>query len=244
MKTKKKATRKPKAVKTLVIILCVLLCVCMVGAATVMGINGYVLAQAEEYILTVEDARGLEDVDCILVLGCGVRSDGTPSPMLRDRLRRGIELYNGDAAPKLLLSGDHGRENYDEVNTMYAFAVAEGVPSEDIFMDHAGFSTYESMYRAKEIFQAKKVLIVTQTYHLYRAVYIARSLGLDAYGVDADLTGYGNAFAREAREVLARVKDVFTCLFRPEPTYLGETIPIWGSGELTHDENTKKVVLE
>ena len=105
-------------------------------------------------------------------------------------------------------------------------------------MDHAGFSTYESMYRAKEIFQAEKVLIVTQDYHLYRAVYIARQLGIDAYGVDANYRGYSGQTARDVREVLARVKDVGSCIFKPEPTYLGEPIPIWGNGELTHDENS------
>jgi vancomycin permeability regulator SanA len=208
------------------------------GVAAVFGINAYVTWTSDDYVLSPEEAAKLEDVDCILILGCGVRDDGTPSVMLRDRLRRGVELYQLGAAPKLLMSGDHGREGYDEVYTMKSFAVDKGIPSEDVFMDHAGFSTYESMYRAKEVFQAKKIIIVTQTYHLFRSIYIARSLGMEAYGVDADLVGYGNANGREVREVLARVKDVFTCIFKPEPTYLGEQIPIWGDGALTHDEKS------
>ena len=105
-------------------------------------------------------------------------------------------------------------------------------------MDHAGFSTYETMYRARDIFCAKKVIIVTQQYHLYRAVYIARSLGIDAYGVSADYRAYAGGTAREIREVLARCKDAVTCVFRPEPTYLGDAIPIWGDGNLTNDENS------
>lgn len=224
--------------KILLWTVCIVLCLCLSGVVGVLGINTYVVLSADDYILSTEEAAQLQDVDCILVLGCGVRDDGTPSAMLRDRLIRGVELYQAGAAPKLLMSGDHGREDYDEVDTMKAFAVEAGIPTEDVFMDHAGFSTYESMYRAKEIFQAEKIIIVTQTYHLYRSIYIARSLGMDAYGVDADLVGYGSAFSREFREVLARAKDTFTSLFEPEPTYLGDEIPIWGNGELTHDENS------
>ena len=218
--------------------LCILLCLLISGVIGVLGINVYVVLSAKQHILSVEEAAQLSDVDCILVLGCAVREDGSPSVMLRDRLRRGIELYQLGVAPKLLMSGDHGRERYDEVDTMKAFAIDAGIPTEDVFMDHAGFSTYESMYRAKEVFQAEKIIIVTQTYHLYRSIFIARSLGLEAYGVDADLVGYGNGFGREFREVLARVKDNFSCIFKPEPTYLGEPIPVWGNGELTHDENS------
>ena len=224
--------------KLLLRTLCVVLCLCVAGVAAVFGINAYVVYSTDQYVLSAQEAAALEDVDCILILGCGVRDDGTPSVMLRDRLRRGVELYQLGAAPKLLMTGDHGRENYDEVYTMKAFAVDKGIPSQDVFMDHAGFSTYESMYRAKEIFQADKIIIVTQTYHLFRSIYIARSLGIEAYGVDADLVGYGSGNAREFREVLARVKDTFTCIFKPEPTYLGEQIPIWGDGNLTHDKNS------
>jgi vancomycin permeability regulator SanA len=158
--------------------------------------------------------------------------------MLHDRLRRGVELYEAGAAPKLLMTGDHGRKNYDEVDVMKSFAVDAGIASENVFMDHAGFSTYESMYRAKEIFQAKKVIIVTQQYHLYRAIYIAESLGLEAYGVAADYRSYYGQTKRDIREVLARVKDFGTSILKPKPTYLGDAIPIWGDGNQTNDENS------
>lgn len=217
-------------------IICVLLCLALAGAAVLLGINAYVKASAGNYILSAEDAAQLTDVDCILVLGCGVRDDGTPSDMLRDRLLRGIELYELGAAPKLLMSGDHGQTTYDEVNIMKGFAVDAGIASADIFMDHAGFSTYESMYRAQDIFQADKIIIVTQGYHLYRAVYIARALGIEAYGVASDLHTYAGQTYRDAREVLARVKDFGTSIFKPEPTYRGDAIPISGDGDLTNDE--------
>ena len=172
------------------------------------------------------------------MLGCGVYADGTPTAMLHDRLRRSVELYDLGAAPKLLMTGDHGREGYDEVDAMKTFAVDAGIASEDVFMDHAGFSTYESMYRAKEIFRAKKIIIVTQEYHLYRAIYIAESLGMEAYGVSSDYRSYGGQLHYDIREVLARVKDFGMSIIQPEPTYLGEAIPISGDGNLTNDENS------
>lgn len=210
----------------------------ILGAAVIFGINIYVTQTAGNYILPPEQAAQLQDVDCILVLGCGVRDDGSPSDMLHDRLKRGVTLCQDGASSKLLMSGDHGRVGYDEVDAMKSYAVGEGVPSENVFMDHAGFSTYESMYRARDVFEAKKIIIVTQQYHLYRAVYIARSLGIDAYGVSSDYRAYQGATAREIREILARCKDAVTCVFQPEPTYLGDAIPIWGDGNLTNDENS------
>ena len=225
---------KKKSIK----ILCILACLGLLGAVAVLGINGIVIWSTDKQILTPEEAANLTDVDCILVLGCGVRNDGSPSDMLHDRLRMGVELYELGAAPKLLMTGDHGQEDYDEVFVMKSFAVDAGIASEDVFMDHAGFSTYESMYRAKEIFQAKKIIIVTQEYHLYRAIYIAEQLGMEAYGVAADYRSYSGQTARDVREILARVKDFGTSMFKPKPTYLGNAIPIWGDGNLTNDKNS------
>ena len=212
------------------------LAVMLLGAILVFGINGWVVHQGGKYIYNPADAEQLENIDCILVLGCGVREDGTPSAMLEDRLRRGVELYKAGIAPKILMSGDHGQTNYDEVNTMKQYAIDAGVPSEDIFMDHAGFSTYESMHRAKTVFCAEKILIVTQEYHLYRAIYAARALGLEAYGVACDYRAYSGQLYRDIREILARDKDFFTAIFKPEPTYGGEIIPVFGNGDLTNDK--------
>ena len=201
----------------------------------VIGINAYVKSRIEEQILAEEEVLGLQDVDCILVLGCLVKNSGEPSHMLEDRLRRAVELYHAGVAPKLLMSGDHGQKDYNEVEAMKQYAIEHGVPSEDIFMDHAGFSTYESCYRAKEIFGVEKIILVTQEYHLYRALYIADKLGLEVYGTNADYRTYYNQKMRDVREVLARVKDFFYVVFRPEPTYLGEEIPISGDGDVTND---------
>lgn len=215
-----------------------LFCLGILGVAAVLSLNAIVKGTTADQILTSQDAAALEDVDCILVLGCFVHDSGRPSDMLHDRLTRGVELYNFGAAPKLLMSGDHGRTEYDEVAAMKQFAVDAGIPSENVFMDHAGFSTYESIYRAKEVFQAQKILIVTQEYHLYRAIYIANRLGLEAYGVSSDYHTYVGQSMRDAREVLARVKDFAICIFKPEPTFLGDAIPISGNGDLTNDDTT------
>ena len=222
--------------KTLHRIIAIFLCLCVLGVSTPVVINAVVTLTTSDQIINPEDAVKLQDVDCILVLGCYVHPDGNPSDMLHDRLRRGVELYDMGAAPKLLMSGDHGRTNYDEVAAMKQFAINAGIPSENIFMDHAGFSTYESIYRAKEIFQAKKIIIVTQEYHLYRALYIADQLGVEAWGVSADYRSYTGQTSRDIREFLARVKDFATGIFKPEPTYLGEAIPISGNGNLTNDD--------
>ena len=224
--------KKREKLKTICMIL---LCLALVGVIALCSMNGYVKSVAKERIVTVEKTANLEDVDCIIVLGCQVRDDGTLSHMLRDRLMRGLEVYHAGAAPKLLMSGDHGRKEYDEVNAMKQYAIENGVPSEHVFMDHAGFSTYETVYRAKEIFEADKVIIITQEYHLYRALYIADKLGLEAYGVSADLNKYVGQSMRDFREILARCKDWAMCIFKPEPTYLGESIPVNGNGDITND---------
>ena len=213
--------------------LVLILGVLVAGGAFV--VNAYVKEVASPHILTPEAAAELEGVDCILVLGCLVHSDGEPSDMLHDRLQRGVELYKAGAAPKLLMSGDHGREDYDEVAAMKQFAISEGIASEDIFMDHAGFSTYESIIRARDVFQAEKIIIVTQEYHLYRALYLAQKLGVEAYGVASDYRSYSGQGGREIREILARVKDFAFSYLEPEPTYGGDAIPISGNGDLTND---------
>lgn len=231
-------TEKVEKKRTVLRLLTAVLILALAGGLLVLGIDLGVRGSVADRILTREEAAAQSDVDCVIVLGCLVREDGTLSHMLEDRLKQGVALYELGAAPKLLMSGDHGTVSYDEVNAMKAYAVEQGVPSEDVFMDHAGFSTYETVYRARDVFCADKVIIVTQEYHLYRALYIARAMGLEAYGVAADYRTYYGQLSRDVREVLARVKDFAMCIFQPEPTYLGETIPVSGSGELTHDKNS------
>ena len=215
----------------------ILICIAAVMIAAVLlpfAVSGYVKLSTKDMIVNSGNVIAGE-YDCILVLGAGVWSGGRPSHMLADRLDVAIGAYEAGGAPKLLMSGDHGRREYDEVNVMKDYAINAGVPSEDVFMDHAGFSTYESIYRARDVFLADRVLIVTQEYHLYRALYVARSLGLDAEGVAADLRPYKGQSYYNLREVLARCKDFAMCIVKPLPTYLGEAIPVSGSGDLTND---------
>ena len=212
-----------------------LFCLGIAGLLAVFALSSHVKSHTADKIITETEAAGL-DAGCILVLGCGVREDGTPSLMLRDRLETGIALYEAGASEKLLMSGDHGRKEYDEVNLMKSYAMERGIPSEDIFMDHAGFSTYDSMYRARDVFCAEKIIVVTQGYHLPRALYIAERLGLEAYGVPAlDVDYYGQT-SREFREMLARAKDFCTAWLQPQPKFLGEEIPLSGNGNLTNDK--------
>lgn len=215
-------------------VLTYLLIILIVAILVVFTINFYVKISTKNQIIKT-DEKSIENVDCILILGAGIWGD-KPSPMLEDRLLQGIELYNNGVFSKIIMSGDHGRKEYDEVNTMKNYAIEKGIPSENIFMDHAGFSSYESIYRAKEIFNCKKIIIVTQKYHLYRALYIANQLGIEAYGVNSDPRQYVGATYREIREILARNKDFIKCIFKPKPTYLGEMIPVSGSGDMTNDK--------
>lgn len=223
--------------KIMLILICIFVFICFAVGIYAVSVNGYMVKSTEEYILTSDEAKDLGDVDCILVLGAGVNGN-TLSHMLEDRVKTGIQLYNLGVSPKILMSGDHGRNNYDEVNAMKDYAKEQGVPSQDIFMDHAGFSTYESMYRARDVFQANKIVIISQKYHLHRAIYVARYLGLDAYGVDSQLRDYAvdTNMYNTLREFLARNKDFIYVRLNPSPTYLGDVIPINGDGDLTNDK--------
>lgn len=222
--------------KKTTIVLKILLGLFLATVLFVLAVNIAVVVRTKDRVFRTDEVD-LEGADCILVLGAGVRSDGTPSHMLEDRLLVGIDLYERGLAPKLLMSGDHGTKEYDEVNAMKRFAVQRGVDADDVFMDHAGFSTYESICRAKEIFGAKKIIIVSQEYHLYRAIHLADVFGIDAIGVSADLRTYVGQSARDAREIAARTKDFFSGIVKPKPKYLGDPIDLTGSGSVTNDRN-------
>lgn len=198
-------------------------------------INLFVIISTKKKIISKQEIPSEIDFDCILVLGAGIRNN-SPSPMLEDRLQTAIELYKDGIAPKILVSGDHEYSNYDEVNVMKNYLKENGIPSEDIFMDHAGLSSYDSIYRAKKIFKANNIIIVTQKYHLYRSLYIAKSMDIRSYGVSATKREYTNQRKRDIREFAARIKDFFKCILKPEPTHLGESISIKGNGDNTNDQ--------
>ena len=203
----------------------------LIGIAAV-SLSVYMVKTTEKSIFTADTFKNDEKADCILILGAGVK-DSKPKPMLRDRLLTGIELYKSGAAKKIIMSGDHGRADYDEVNVMRAFALEQGVRAEDIFLDHAGFSTYDSVYRAKNIFGAENIIIVSQKYHLYRALYIAKELGVKSAGVSADLNPYSGQLKRDIREIIARDKDFFKCIIKPKAQIMGDKIPLDGDGSIT-----------
>ena len=226
-----------KDVRYMIIFLIAVLCVSVTVGIYALCVNAYMVNSTRAKIISAEESAELSDVDCILVLGAGVQGT-TLSHMLEDRVKTGISLYELGSAPKILMSGDHGQDNYDEVNAMKAYAKENGVPSEDIFMDHAGFSTYESMYRARDIFGCKKIIIISQKYHLHRAIYIAEYLGIEAYGVDSQLRPYAadTNIYNTIREFLARNKEFIYVRLNPLPTYLGDPIPISGNGDATNDK--------
>ena len=205
------------------------------GIVAVAGINIFVMATTSGRMLSVEEATKKEDVDCIIVLGAAVKPDGSPSLMLRDRLEKAVELYEAGVSDKIIVSGDHREDDYDEVNTMKQFLIAAGIPSEDIFMDHGGLSTYDTMYRAVNIFGVEKAVVVTQKYHMYRSLYVAKSMGIDAYGVNAEEIDYNGQTKRDIREVLARIKDVGWTILKPESEVGGDKISLDQSGDVTND---------
>lgn len=220
-----------KVLKKILIILSILN---ILGICFIFGINAYVKKSVNENIIEISNIK--ENYDAILVLGAGLKN-GKPSPVLKDRLDTAYEAYIKGASSKIIVSGDHGRKYYDEVNVMKDYLISKGVPSDNIFMDHAGFSTYDTIYRAKEIFLCDKVLIITQKFHIFRSLYIAKKLDLEAEGVSATLRHYSEETKFELREILARDKDFVKTIFKPKPKYLGDTIPVFGNGDITNDKN-------
>ncbi len=211
---------------------------------TVLGLSAFVALSASRDIAGTDTGSGITDAEaetcrsidpqCILVLGCAVWPGNEPSPMLKDRLDTAIALYKQGVAPKLLLSGDNSVVEYSEPDCMLQYTLAQGVPAEDIFLDYAGFSTYESVYRSHAVFMADRLIVVTQKYHLFRALKACKALGIEAKGVASNQRKYAGRYYREAREVLARVKDLFKGMIKAKPTYLGDEIPVDGDGRVTH----------
>lgn len=196
------------------------------------GTNAAAILTTQDDIVDQQAAASF-DADAIIVLGASVYPDGTPSGILQDRLDDGIALYFAGAAPKIIMSGDNGTESYNECWAMKQYAISQGVPSEDVFCDHAGFSTYETMYRARHVFGAERIVVATQTYHLYRVLYDAQGVGMEAIGVPSDYGEYANQSWYDIREVFARTKDFFQVLFSVPSTFVGDPISLDQSGDVT-----------
>lgn len=214
------------------IVISLLIIFALTISITISIINSY-----KKYIYNLEDIPSGNDA--IIVLGAGIKKDGTPSDILADRLETSLEVYKSNLGNAFILSGDHGREEYNEVRAMKDYIMKDNIDEKIIFMDHAGFSTYDTIYRAKEIFKVEKAVIVTNEYHLPRALYIARKLGIEAYGVKSDKRGYLLMASYKKREILAQLKDfLYVNILKPEPKFLGESIPVNSSdGRATEDEN-------
>lgn len=180
-------------------------------------INFYVILSTKNRIVS-GDSELLTDIDYIVILGAGIRR-GKPSPMLEDRLKTGISLYNNDISNKILITGDHMNDDYDEVTVMKNCLLEHGIPEEDIITDNYGISTYDSIYRVKNVYKSNKVVIVSQRYHLYRALFLSDNLDLESYGVEADLRYYYGQWYREIREILARNKDFIKGIIKPKAVY-------------------------
>lgn len=192
-----------------------------------------ILGKSNDFIF--DDIDNVPEAQTAIILGAKVHEDGTMSDMLYDRVMTAIDLYNGGKVEKILISGDHGRIAYDEVGTVKDFLLKKGVKKQDIFIDHAGFDTYDSMYRARDIFKIDSAIVVTQEFHLNRAVYIGKSLGLNVYGMKADRHIYLGMEMNIFREYFARVKAFFNVLFNSKPKFLGEEIPITGDSSRSWD---------
>lgn len=213
-----------------------MLAVVLVVVGVPLGINALVCAQAAPSIETIDEAERNTsnfDADAIVVLGAGINWDGRPSAVLKDRLEVAIELYKSGIAPKIIMSGDNSDSTYNEVMAMANYAIAQGVDEDDIFCDHAGVSTYDSMYRVKNVFSVSRCIVVTQEYHLYRALYDARAFDLDARGVASDRSVYEDKESYEKREVLARIKDFCATLINMEPETKSSPVDLDQSGTVT-----------
>ena len=242
-----RSSEKKRAGKLFYIIFAIITIIVAVGLYAVV-INSHVQQATKDRIvfdvvdydaeLPEEVMSELKELDpqCIMVLGCAVVDRETPSDMLRERLDTGIMLYNQGVAPKILLTGDNGQEEYNEIHVMLNYTLNAGVPPEDIFCDHAGFSTNESMIRASEIFSVERAVIVTQRYHEYRSLYNAGKMKIEALGVSASKGKYKGQAAREMRELLARNKDFLLFNFGNPTAMGGEKIDLSGDGRISHGE--------
>jgi len=195
------------------------------------SINYLVIWSTSNQIVNINTT--FKDIDCIVVLGAGIRG-GKPSPMLQDRLDVAIALYN-QGIKKILVSGDHQYDDYNEVTIMKNYLIENEIPSEDIFIDHYGISTYDSIYRLRPIFSINKVVLVSQNYHLYRSLFIANQLGYEAYGIAPQDINYSGQSKRDFREFFARIKDVLKTLIKPSSKYLGQVYHIEGNGDNTNE---------
>jgi len=200
----------------------------VLGLLIVFIVATHIVIYAETKPYIYNDVRSVPNTEVALIPGAAILSDGTLSSIFKDRADTAIKLYEAKKVSKILVSGDNSTLSHNEVNPVRNYLLKKGIPDEDIFLDHAGFDTYSTMYRARDIFGVTSVIITSQSFHLPRAVFIARQLGMKAYGVNADVGHI--LFRNYARETLADEKAVLDLISHRKPKYLGDTIPITGDG--------------
>ncbi len=205
----------------------------LLAASLAVFADAYVFWRGSQGIY--ENVDDLPSADAVLVLGAAVYRDGRMSAVFADRAGAALEVYRAGKVKKVLVSGDHSRDDYDEVNIAKNFFLQNRVSSEDIFVDYAGFNTYDSAVRAKEIFQVDSLIVATQEFHLPRALYLARQAGIEAHGIKADLRPYNPGFYNTWRENGARIKAFWRVIFKDSPRFLGDAIPITGDGRASWD---------
>ncbi|MHB8625457.1 MAG: SanA/YdcF family protein [Aggregatilineales bacterium] len=196
---------------------------------TVVGIRGYRAWQADGRIYSLDN---VPERPVAIVFGAEVYPDGSPSPMLADRVATAAALYQAGKVKVLLFTGDNHLVTYNEPEAMRQYALNLGVPAEAIVLDYAGFRTYDSCYRARDIFKVDKAILVTQGFHLDRALLTCNDLGIDSVGVAADVLrpgGYGQdmLFQGQLRELPSTALAVFDLLRGAKPTFLGKPLPIF-----------------
>ena len=231
----KRHPRLKKTLKISAIVLGILVAFFVLGT---IAVNFYMVVTEKRHIKTLDEWRDDADdsLDCIMVLGCSVNPDQTPSMMLKDRLDAVIDLYK--AKPKkILVSGDHAGRYYNEVLVMKQYLMDAGIPSSNIYMDHYGVSTYDSMYRAYHVYGIRRMTVVTQKYHIYRAMYLASSFGIDVDGYIAEDVRYTDQTSRDIREVFARDKDFLSALFKPKVDSPMDPISLNEDGDMTNVRN-------
>ena len=217
-------------IKKIILIITLTFSICLV----ILLINTFYINSFSS-LLVYKDVIKVPKKEVGIVLGAFVYSDGTLSGMLKDRCDSAVELYKLGKINKILVTGDHGKKDYDEVNSMKNYLLKFDVKPEDVFTDYAGFDTYDSLYRAKNIFGVESAIVITQKFHLGRSIYIASSLGIETVGFIADRSYYGSTLSNEIREIFSNFKASFELLIGSKPKFLGDKILIDGDGRLSWD---------
>lgn len=229
MDNEPKKSLAPKWNKTMAIVVWLLL-----TAVVLLIISDiYVVFSGRQGIY--DEINSLPESQAVMVLGSSVLRNGQMSDIFRDRATMALEVYNSGKARKILVSGDYQANDYDEVGTAKKFLLENGIPAEDIFLDYAGYDTYDSIYRAKYIFKVKTLIISTQSFHLPRALYLARGMGIEAVGITADLREYSLGMHNLLRENAARIKAFYELITNEKSKVTGDPVPITGDGRNSWD---------